>query len=35
MYEWLIDMDNGEGIDYGLEGWAGWSGAKGKKLGQL
>ena len=24
-------MDNGEGIDCGLQGWGGWRGANGKK----
>ena len=30
-----MDMDNGEGADYGSGGMAGWKGAKEEKLGQL
>ena len=33
MYELCTDMDNGEGIDCGLQGWAGWRGTKGKNIG--
>ena len=26
MYKWPMDKDNGEGMDHGREGWAGWRG---------
>ena len=29
-----MDMDNGEGTDYGGGIWAGWRGVKGEKVGQ-
>ena len=35
MYEWLMDMDNSVGTDYGSGGWEGERRAKGEKLGQL